>query len=262
MSDGVSDGSVISEPIHPLHTRSPASSITLGYLGNSFIYYNDLPTTLRSLRGGAVKTSHLCLRGGCSLTSLADEGARHPLVSNTLHETVADMFADGRQFTFVIMNDFSQGPARLDSRAETVASLNAIYSPLLRQSGASPVIMATWSYRKHEKNSDDLGTVPEFTQRLFEGACEYKAALDASGVKAAIVAPCGHAFQTVWEERRELWEALFVEDNYHPSPKGTALIARVIYCAVWGTGGSVDDFVFDEETRYFWDVAERACAAE
>ena len=89
--------------------------MNIAYLGNSFIYYNDLPTTLAALTPPT--TVSLVLRGGASLTTLYHSGANHPLTTNThtLFSTVANAF-DGNTYDYTIMNDFSQGPARAGKR--------------------------------------------------------------------------------------------------------------------------------------------------
>ena len=116
--------------------------------------------------------------------------------------------------------------------------------------------MSTWSYRSPEKNSDDLGDVPTFTRLLFEGAVEYKETLDNLLLTPSIIAPCGAAFLLLWESDIDMWKRLFVSDNYHPSPLGTALIARVIKVAVFGKGRSGGE---GTESDVLWEVAERAC---
>ncbi|GMI19389.1 hypothetical protein TeGR_g5204, partial [Tetraparma gracilis] len=236
---------------------------TIGFLGNSLIYYNDLPSLLSPL---LPHSAHLCLRGGCSLTTLLSKGARHPLTGHALHETVAGLF-NGRRFDFVVMNDHSQAPARDETREESLASLRSTYAPQLASSGATPVLMATWSYRVPAKNSEDLGDVPEFTAKLAAGVAEYAALLASllPSSQAPVVANWGAAALLVHRERRELWERLYDEDNYHPALLGSQLLARVIYVAVFGAekgrerrdqevGGGGDD---EPTLSYFWTVAER-----
>jgi hypothetical protein len=245
-----------------------SQEITFGYLGNSFIYYNDLPRTLHAMHPEIISSSTLVLRGGCSLTTLLTKGAKHPLKTNIQHQTVADMFHPQAIFTYVVMNDYSQGPARPPSRAETIQVLTSTYAPLLLSSDSTPVIMATWSYRAHVNDSDDLGDVHSFTNKLHEGAVQYKAALDSvlPPDKEAIIAPVGRAFAVIHDENPELWRALFDDDEYHPSMKGTDLIACVLSAALHLPLPSFLTLTPPAgRDEYFYEVASRvvsSCEAE
>ena len=75
------------------------------------------------------------------------------------------------------MNDYTQAPAREESRRASVEVLKTQIAPLLEQCGGTPVLLETWAYRAHTKGSDDLGDHAEFTSRLQEGYREYAAAL-------------------------------------------------------------------------------------
>ncbi|KAJ1461921.1 hypothetical protein M885DRAFT_507113 [Pelagophyceae sp. CCMP2097] len=234
----------------------------LAYLGNSFIYYNDLPATLQALHPNRIDGSSVALRGGASLTSLAAKGARHPLEGHDQFESVETLFADERKVDYVIFNDFSQGPARAESRDSTITALEHTYAPLLATAEATPVLMATWAYRDPVKGSDDLGDAATFTASLYAGTLMYKAALDASLQLKAIVAPVGDAFLLVHDERPSLWARLFDDDGFHPSKKGTDLAALVLTAALWGSLSDsasderMDDW--DDEMMFLWDVALRA----
>jgi hypothetical protein len=229
--------------------------LSFAYLGNSFIYFNDLPQCLADINPSIESTSH-CLKGGGSLTSLASQGSSDSLSTNTPYPTVNELFAPPNKYDYVVINDFSQGPARPETRSRTLDILKSDYIPLFQESGCTPVLISTWAYRAHTKGSDDLGDVPTMTQSLTEGYLVYRAALDEALPKPSIIAPVGLAFQLVWSENKELWLSMFMDDDFHPSPIGTQLIARVIHAVVFrrksetGKGEVNDD--------YFCDVAERA----
>ena len=82
-----------------------------------------------------------------------------------------------RSWHYVVMNDYTQAPAREESRRASVEVLKTQIAPLLEQCGGTPVLLETWAYRAHTKGSDDLGDHAEFTSRLQEGYREYAAAL-------------------------------------------------------------------------------------
>ena len=100
-----------------------------------------------------------------------------------------------------------------------------------------------------------------------------------------------NAFLIIYNENRKLWEELFDGDDYHPSVKGTHLVARVLYHAILSktntnttttnaTIATISDIPnmgsmtkvegdtlydpwmetenYDEECAYFWEVSKRA----
>merc|ERR1719297_433781 len=74
-----------------------------------------------------------------------------------------------KSWDYVIMNDYSQGPARNDSRMDAINTIKNNYAPLIQDVKAIPVLMMTAAYRAPVKNSSDLGSVEEFTNLLYEG---------------------------------------------------------------------------------------------
>lgn len=222
--------------------------ISVAFLGNSILYFNDCPRVMEYMLETKfpenVKTDS-CLRGGTSLKELwtqsngmskkfatikNDDGSYDigaPSVQSLLHDS---------QWDYCVMNDFTQGPARISSREESKQMLERCYAPLLQKSGAIPIIIQTTAYRKPIRGTNDLGSVPEWTQRLDEGCREYvevlKQALPTS--QTPRLAPVGNAYLSIYENDCELWEKLFYIDDFHPSPHGTWLQACVLYCVIVG----------------------------
>ena len=214
-------------------------------LGNSILYYNDVPRLLEALSDGQL-TQRSCLRGGATFTSLLDKGGR----MEKLWRTPGAMQSDGSYDTgaatvpellsdecdFVIMNDYTQGPARSVTLEQSVAVLRERYAPLLLRCGGVPVLLVTPAYRSPTKGSDDLGGPHEFTGRLMEGyailAATLKELLPPS--QSPRIAPVGPAFLIVHDEHPELWHEMFQLDHFHPSPIGTFLEAAVLYYVMFG----------------------------
>ena len=107
------------------------------------------------------------------------------------------------------------------------------------------------------------------------------AALAAAGAPAPRVAPCAAAFEIVRAERPALWRSLFQEDGYHPTPRGSLLLACVLYETIFEKPPALDDvaapatlwssaryfggerdgapaFPTADECRYLGDAARRA----
>ena len=101
-----------------------------------------------------------------------------------------------RQYDFLIMNDYTQAPARIERREETLSSLQSDYLPLIRQCGATPVFIITPAYRKQVNNSTDLGSPESFTKKTQEGCEAYASVLDEllPDTQKCRIAPVGLAY--------------------------------------------------------------------
>jgi hypothetical protein len=132
------------------------------------------------------------------------------------------------------MNDYTQAPARDDSRSATLDVLRNYYAPLI-----SPltvvVFLETFAYvEEGVNNSSDLGTFDEFQDALVEGYEVYRELMDELGVKCRI-AKVGSAFRRVKSADEELWRKLYFSDKYHPSPLGTFLSSCVLHRTMFGS---------------------------
>ena len=246
-----------------------SSTISIGFLGNSILYYNDAPRLieymlkLKSQQWNAVFQDS-CLRGGASFITLLEKGngmaekfatpnARReedgsydigaPTVPTLLAETTTTAEQSDKPWDYIIMNDYTQAPARNETRNETIKILQEKYLPMIDTNLTTVVFLQTAAYRRHVKNSDDLGNFDEFTRRLYEGYNEY-----AKHIPNSKVAPVGQAYQYIKNHEKELgydssdaddetqtfWYKLYQDDNFHPSPHGTLLEASVIYCTITG----------------------------
>jgi len=218
--------------------------LRVAFLGNSILYFNDCPRLLESMIG-VDDTMELhqdsCLRGGANLGSLLLEGngmQEKFAGEDKGSQTVEDLLCES-SWDYVVMNDYTQNPARAEGRASTVAVLRS-YAELFKRHcpKAVPVFLQTAAYRRPTKGSEDLGSVEEFTRRLFEGYQEYVHALKACGM-TALIAPVGNAFLAVYHENREMWSKLFYVDDLHPSPHGSFLEACVLHWTITGRGPPV-----------------------
>tara|TARA_B110001452_G_scaffold112509_1_gene93377 strand:- start:398 stop:1303 length:906 start_codon:yes stop_codon:yes gene_type:complete len=216
--------------------RGDPPSTRVAFVGNSIIYYNDLPRLIATLGGSVVQDS--CLRGGVNFAQLLQKGngMRDKFgADDPGAPTVAALLAE--PWDFVVMNDYTQAPARMRTRQASLDVLTSEYLPLLQRSGATPVLLQTWAYREVVKGSGDLGDTVEFTSRLRKGYRAYAVALGAAlpASQRPRVAPVGDAFAAVHAERPGLWAELFHTDGFHPSPLGTYLEACVIHATIFGS---------------------------
>lgn len=229
------------------------SQIKIGFLGNSILYFNDCPRLLEQMLQTKYSTVYQdsCLRPYVSLSGLWEKGngmqkvfGNHPnaeqgdgrpadIGSPTVQDLLSRLQRKSHETRdYVILNDHSQYPARPETCTETQTALRQHYGPMFSSlKSIIPVFLQTCAYRKHVNNSDDLGSVKEFTRKVKEGYLEYVKTLE-EAVPNILLAPVGDAFLFLHEQNKDLWSKLFDEDNFHPSPHGTWLQACVLYCTI------------------------------
>jgi hypothetical protein len=185
------------------------SEVSLAFLGNSMLYYNDMPRFVAYLleqivqqdavgsflssacscilgetHGRANNPTRIrqnsCMRGGATLTTLWERGngMRRTFVSSKDigAPTVKHLFSSRRRWNFVVMNDHTTSAARPETHQVTIETLIKKYQPLLfeRNANAVPILVMTPAHRCPIQNSSiDLGTVEEFTARVEEGYRAY-----------------------------------------------------------------------------------------
>jgi hypothetical protein len=237
--------------------------IAVAHIGNSIQYYNDSPRLLEHMLNTKFSTvrQNSCLRGGATLTSLYEKGnGMATKFSNNNNNdigapTVKDlllsipeptMSVSSLSWDFVIINDHTQSPARLEKRKESMQTLLSKYIPLLLQqqseSTTTVIFLQTAAYKSPVKDSDDLGTFDECTAKIHEGYTEYAQLIRRSnnnGTLQAKVAPVGLAYQYLKHQHDNndetiatMWSKLYAHDDLHPSPHGTWLEACVVYCTM------------------------------
>ena len=272
-----------------LSAGPPRREIRVGFVGNSFTYYNDLPGVLSRATGVACDA---CTRGGASLASLLRDGgdgtglaavrfakaalarARGADAAAKAEAAEAQRIADATkdvpaardlraflgdvQRDVVVVQDFSRGPIK--SRDEGVSALRRL-APLLREARVV-VLFSTWAYdNKLTRADEDLRDTTKMARGLAEGYEEYARALQDAGVETIAIAPVGAAFELVRAEDEALWRSLFARDGYHPSPVGTYLAARVLHETIATALGRVAEITWDQNVPEDSDLADLADAA-
>lgn len=163
-----------------------------------------------------------------------ESGCKSLVYYNIGSPTIPQMIKSHSVWDAVILNDYTQGPARPQSRAESIHTLQTKYTPLLVPSARLVILIQTPAYRaRNLKGSDDLGNFESFSDLLASGVHAYAETLrgnDYFGSDSKVrVAPVGEAYRYLYRHNRELWNALYSWDDFHPSPHGTWLQACVIY---------------------------------
>mmetsp|Transcript_11510 Transcript_11510/g.17340 ORF Transcript_11510/g.17340 Transcript_11510/m.17340 type:complete len:298 (-) Transcript_11510:92-985(-) len=223
------------------------SSLRIAFIGNSFTFFNNAPGVLMHLLKEnlpatvAVETS-VVLRGGKSFTTLWSEGsdfkrAAECAEGQTMVATVAELLADPLGWDLVVLQDFSQGPARPEQRQESLDALKDLYVPALlgmkAKTGKTPLVVMykTWGYLQACKNSEEIGDFKVMTRKLAGGYYAFASLLEDAGLPVT-VADCGAFFEALFDRSPKLWEGLYQSDFYHPKPLGTFLIACVFLTTI------------------------------
>ena len=103
-------------------------------LGNSFTFYNDMPSMLAELTGAEV-VHHT--RGGARLAEQLNPETQ--MGAKTLEAL------EKEAWDYVVLQEMSNGPiTSRESFLNSVASL----CEKIRAAGATPILYATWAYRK------------------------------------------------------------------------------------------------------------------
>jgi len=177
-------------------------------IGNSFTYYHKMPRILGKITGAEVVAR---AEANAFLNDHLDEDS--PIGSATLKLLTEE------KWDYVVIQEYSNGPIfRRDAFFKSVREL----CRLARESGAVPVLYATWAYRE---GSEKLAGMNMSYQKMADTLSEaYHSAAEENG---GIVADVGKAFTDV----REFVE-LYKEDDYHPSAAGAVLAAETIARAI------------------------------
>lgn len=195
-------------------------SLRMLWIGNSYTFFNDLPSTVRSIAASQGMRLNITtvVKGGEHLSG----HLRNP----RLHELLKRGGWD-----YVVVQEFSAGPAA-DTRtvartvypyAKTIDSLAVKYSP-----EAKVVFYMTWGhkygnvYKNGYALDDDYQTMQERLKTSY---------LEMAHDNGAWCAPVGMAWQTVRKEHPEY--VLYAPDCFHPSPVGSYLAANVIFTTIW-----------------------------
>ena len=197
------------------------------FIGNSYTYCNDMPTRyfgeIMQAAGYKVKIMSLT-KGGWTLSGSANS-------QDELGKQV-DMALTHQDFDFVILQEQSMTPAvNAGSFYGGVRRLNK----KIRESGATPVLYATWG---RKQGSGDLAatglTAETMTWKL---ASSYEHMGQTHDIPVAHV---GLAFWDIVQNERRV--NLFDTDLSHPNAAGSYLAALTIFARITGVDPTTVDY--------------------
>ena len=177
-------------------------------IGNSFTYYHNMPRMLGKLLGAEVVAR---AEGNAFLNDHLN--ADSPVGAATLGLLTEE------KWDYVVIQEYSNGPVfRRDAFFKSVREL----CRMARESGAIPVLYATWAYRE---GSEKLAGMNMSYKKMADAlSVAYHSAAEENG---ALIADVGSAFTDVRE-----FVDLYKGDDYHPSAAGAVLAAETIARAI------------------------------
>ncbi len=204
-------------------TNATAQETSVLFIGNSYIYTQNLPNTLYNL----------ALAGGDTIYHESSTPGGYTFQGHSSNATTLNKIAS-RDWDFVVLQEQSQRPSFPDWQVEQdvypyaeelVDSIKSNYEC------TEPVFFMTWGRRDGDQQNC-AGFPPLCT---FEGMQERlrNAYLQMTVDNDATVAPCGAAWQQMALVNSTFWYGLYSGDGSHPSAWGTYLNACVFYATIF-----------------------------
>lgn len=232
----------------PFFTQArDADSLRVLWVGNSYTYYNDMPSTVRQI-AATQKVKLSCTR--------FLKGSER-LSGHLKNQKLLDAIAAGG-WDYVILQEQSSAPAmptrqvarEVYPAARTLDSLVHVASP-----DARVIFYMTWGH----KNGNRF-PIPEYPPANSYGTMQERlitSYLEMAYDNDAWCAPVGMAWRRVRAERPDY--VLYAQDCFHPGPLGSYLAANVIFTTIYGKPYQTDctlDFPA-EQAEYIQRVAQQ-----
>lgn len=181
--------------IEKISTSAAPQSLRLLFVGNSYVFRNQMPKTFSLMESGSQKIWEV-VASNCSLEKHWNQGLAQKVISN-----------DG-PWDYVVLQE---SDARALDDPDSGKKYLAMFSELVRKQGGKPLLYVTWA-RKNKP-----GTINAMMN-------QQKYIAEASQVE---LLPAGQVFHQALKEK-EIAE-LYDPDGYHPSKTGSYLVAAVLY---------------------------------
>jgi len=183
------------------------------FIGNSYTYVNDLPTTFVNLaRAGGHQTEvGMSAQAGWML-------ADHVKSSDTITKI------NSEKWNFVILQEQSEVPAFQQSRTQEMVPAARTLVSDIEAVNAKPIFFNTWAYR----DGLPANGMPDYESMQAQINNGY---IIMSQAFNSPVVPVGEAWQAVRNlyPQINLWQA----DGSHPTEEGTYLAACVFYADIF-----------------------------
>jgi hypothetical protein len=203
-------------------TSAFADSTNVLFIGNSYVFVNDLPVLFKDLSYFGGKNIHAEMEapGGYTLEN-------HLGTVRTIDAIKRGIW------NYVILQEQSQTPVieylRYNSMYPSAAKLDSIIK--LFNPGAVTVFYMTWGRKNGGQQCIDTSCSPVFTSYFHMQDSVKSSYTIISNTLSALLAPCGEAWRTARLIRPyvNLWDA----DESHPTLEGSYLNACVFFAKIF-----------------------------
>ena len=173
-------------------------------LGNSFTYFNNMPSMLSKITGAEV-VQHT--RGGAYLEEHINLDTELGMLTTEALES--------ESWDYVVLQEMSNAP--ILSKNSFLKSVNSLCEEI-REIGATPILYATWAYRAGAAQYAEVNMTYEEMYRAL-----YSAYHEAAEQSYALIADVGKKFYELADEQE-----LYADDGSHPNEAGSRLAAETI----------------------------------
>jgi hypothetical protein len=190
--------------------RSGTGPLRVLFIGNSYTYYNDLPSVIADLTRDARETRPIVAEqltvGGATLESHVERG-----------EAVRRIRAGSSRGAWDVVVLQEQSTRPLEDTAKMYRAVRALAAEA-RRVGARPALYVTWARLARPHAQDTLS----------------RAYRRIAAELGALVVPVGDAWAMIRGTDEAIGRSLFIGDGSHPSPSGTYLAASTFYATLYG----------------------------
>ena len=193
------------------------------FLGNSFTFFNEMPTLFKNLSvtdGKEVKIGQVT-RGGAALRRYLVEGEKW-------EEIFRETFLSD-DWDYLVMQDQSMRPAVCEKEFSDAAHE---LCEIAAARGTVPVFYQTWPYRDNTAKLETTGC--SYVELYLKLRDAYRRA---AAAEHAQIVPVGDVFYRLSLSHPEI--DLLNSDNFHPSLYGSYAAALMFYYFFWGTDAQI-----------------------
>lgn len=198
----------------------PPKTYNILFIGNSYTYYNDMPTAIFqqfAQAGGYDVEVTAITKGSYRLEAFADP-------NDAYGAQVEQALTGEKQYDFVILQEQSSRPANNNADLFYAAVRNL--SAQIRAHGAVPILYSTWGWETGRENLETNGWTNEtMTWKL---AASYQAIGDELQIPVSHV---GLAFYDIYTGDSGI--DIYHTDKTHPSYAGSYLVAATLYATIF-----------------------------
>jgi hypothetical protein len=200
-------------------SHSQGDTTKILFIGNSFSFFNNMPTTFGELATEAGKTVFVdqSTPGGYTLQ-------QHSVYQQTLDKI------NSKDWDFVVLQEQSQLPSWYPERETQMYPYAILLDELIHQNNlcTETMFFMTWGHKNGDLGILQQGGTDSYEamqQRLREGYTEIADSL------SALISPVGMAWKTARQQLPLL--NLYATDDYHPNAEGSYLAACVFYSSIF-----------------------------